>query len=352
MTTDNHAKSFMAYSITQQQPLFNAQQIVQLIQGCDDEWLFSRARLATELEFDSQVFLRGIVEFSNNCRNNCHYCGLRTANRKVDRYRLTPEEILTATEQIAAQGMGTVVLQSGDDFQYKAATIAELIREIKHRYKLAITLSLGDRKHEELKLWRDAGADRYLLKLETFDRTLFDSCRPNADFDDRLARIKYIQSLGYQTGSGVITDLPGMTDEILASDILALSQMKLDMLACGPFVAHQQTPFGQYSNGSVLKSHRVSAILRLMNPGANIPATSSLDALESGARELGLQRGCNVIMPSFTPSQVFSNYNIYPGKNISLNSVNDRLADLYNRIKLHGFTPSSARGDTRRNQYV
>ncbi|BDM65374.1 [FeFe] hydrogenase H-cluster radical SAM maturase HydE [Shewanella sp. NFH-SH190041] len=332
--------------------LFSHSQILALLQGEDDDWLFSRAQLATELEFNQQVYLRGIVEFSNHCRNNCHYCGLRSANRNVERYRLTPEEILRAVDDIAALGMGTVVLQSGDDFHYRPGTVAAIIQEIKRRHGLAITLSLGDRKHEELKLWREAGADRYLLKMETFDRALFQQCRPGADYDERLARLAYIQSLGYQTGSGVITDLPGMTDGILASDLLTLTNMGLDMIACGPFVAHSETPFADYANGDVLKSQRVSAILRLMNPGANIPATSSLDALVPGSREQALLRGCNVIMPSFTPQRVYARYNIYPGKNAAIAAAHERVGQLCHQIKLHGLVPSHARGDSKRNKYV
>lgn len=334
------------------QHYFSEQQILELLEGRDDNWLFAAAAEVNQQTFTNQVYLRGIVEFSNYCRNNCHYCGLRAANREVQRYRLTLEQILAAVDLIAATGMGTVVLQSGDDFTYKADTIAELVREIKSRHKLAITLSLGDRHHDELSLWRDAGADRYLLKMETFDHELFAASRPNADYDERLARLEHIQKLGYQTGSGVITDLPGMTNEILARDLVILTQMQLDMLACGPFVAHNQTPLHSSPNGDVRKSHRVSAILRLMNPNANIPATSSLDALEPGARLQGLMRGCNVVMPSFTPQQVYASYNIYPGKNSASDTIQVRLDALKQQLSDLGLVASNARGDAMRNPYV
>ncbi|MGL4712153.1 MAG: [FeFe] hydrogenase H-cluster radical SAM maturase HydE [Shewanella sp.] len=333
-------------------PQFDHQTILALLKGQDDPWLFHHAQFATQLTFNNQVYLRGIVEFSNHCRNDCHYCGLRSANRLVSRYRLSAEDILTAVDHIAELGLATVVLQSGDDFHYRADTISQLIVEIKQRHNMAITLSLGDRKLTELKQWREAGADRYLLKMETFDRSLFARCRPKADFDERLARLEYLKALGFQTGSGIITNLPGMTDDILANDILTLSQLQLDMLACGPFVAHAQTPFAHYPNGDILTSHRVSAILRLMNPGANIPATSSLDALNKGAREQALNRGCNVIMPSFTPSDVYASYNIYPGKNCATHNSQDRLAQLCQHIHEHGLIPSFTRGDSKRNTYV
>lgn len=331
---------------------FSYAEILSLLQGQDDEWLFSRAQLATELQFNQQVYLRGIVEFSNHCRNHCYYCGLRTENRQVTRYRLSNEEILHAVDSIAELGLGTVVLQSGDDFNYSGNRISALITEIKRHHNLAITLSLGDRKHQELEKWREAGADRYLLKMETFDRALFARCRPKANFDERIARLNYLKSLGYQTGSGIIVDLPGMTDAILASDIQHLSELQLDMLACGPFIAHQQTPFATSVNGSALKSHRVSAILRLMNPGANIPATSSLDALEKGAREQALKRGCNVIMPSFTPTKVCGDYSIYPGKNQQQHPAAERLSQVCLQIQRHGLIPSFSRGDSKRTQYV
>ncbi|MGI2261143.1 [FeFe] hydrogenase H-cluster radical SAM maturase HydE [Shewanella sp. GXUN23E] len=332
--------------------VFTHEQLLELLAGSDDDWLFTEAANIATGQFSSEVYLRGIVEFSNYCRNNCHYCGLRAANRQVERYRLTPEQILKAVDLIAAMGMGTVVLQSGDDFTYRADTIAAIIREIKSRHDMAITLSLGDRQLDELTLWREAGADRYLLKMETFDRTLFAACRPDADFDERMARLKHLQQLGYQTGSGVITDLPGMTDDILARDLLTLTSMELDMLACGPFVAHAQTPFADRPNGDVQRSHRVSALLRLMNPDANIPATSSLDALRPGARIEALGRGCNVVMPSFTPQEVYASYNIYPGKNAAAGGIQDRLATLSQQLFHQGLVPSQARGDARRNPYV
>ncbi|MDR8523146.1 [FeFe] hydrogenase H-cluster radical SAM maturase HydE [Shewanella fidelis] len=331
---------------------FSQQQIIEFLSGKHDEWLFDQAKYVTQQVFNNQVYIRGIVEFSNHCRNNCHYCGLRSGNRQVSRYRLTDVEILDAVSDIAQLGIGTVVLQSGDDWQYSAEKIAKLIEKIKQDFDIAITLSLGDRKHHELKLWRAAGADRYLLKMESFNQSLFNQCRPHSDFNERLARLKYIQSLGYQTGSGVITDLPGMTDEILAADIITLSNMALDMLACGPFIAHPQTPFAQHANGDVLRSHRVSAILRLMNPGANIPATSSLAVLQPNARELALMRGCNVIMPSFTPAGVYHNYNIYPGKNAATKQVTQRVASIFEQIQHHGLQPNLSRGDSKRNHYV
>lgn len=331
---------------------FDLATLIALLQGQEDDWLFHEAKQATELSFNGQVYLRGIVEFSNHCRNDCHYCGLRSANRAVKRYRLSFDEILHAVDTIAKLGLGTVVLQSGDDFHYRAETISRLIGEIKQRHDMAITLSLGDRKLTELKQWRDAGADRYLLKMETFDRKLFARCRPKADFDERLARLEYLQALGFQTGSGIITHLPGMTDEILARDLQILSRMQLDMLACGPFIAHSQTPFADQPNGSILTSHRVSAILRLMNPGANIPATSSLDALSQGARELALKRGCNVIMPSFTPEAVYANYSIYPGKNTANHHGQQRLTQLCQQLHAHGLTPTFSRGDAKRNHHV
>ncbi|WP_247663461.1 [FeFe] hydrogenase H-cluster radical SAM maturase HydE [Shewanella sp. MMG014] len=332
-------------------PLDKAQ-ILSLLNGDADPWLFDSANQLTEQQFGTDVYLRGIVEFSNYCVNKCAYCGLRSANRDVHRYRLNTEQILAAVDHIASLGMGSVVLQSGDDYTYRADTIAEVIRAIRAKHDLAITLSLGDRQLDELTLWREAGADRYLLKMETFNRVLFNQHRHNANYDERIERIKHLQAVGYQTGSGIIVGLPGMNLDILADDILALYALKLDMIACGPYVTHPQTPMADQANGDVKLSLRVSAILRLMNPGTNIPATSSLDALEAGARERALNCGCNVVMPSFTPLQVSNQYAIYPGKNQSQIEVEARLNGLKQAFSLHNRQPSSARGDAKRGQYV
>ncbi len=334
------------------QLMFTKTEILTLLQGCDDDNLFKQAHAATLEQFSGQVFMRGIIEFSNQCRNDCHYCGLRTSNREVNRYRLNHQQILSAAESAQQQGMGTIVLQSGDDFRFRVQDIEQLIIEIKQQFNLAITLSLGDRSLAELNCWRAAGADRYLLKMETFNQALFHQCRPKKQFDQRLAKIKQLQDLGYQTGSGIIVNLPGMSLDMLADDIISLSQLQLDMLACGPFVAHPQTPYADEPNGNVLLSHRVSAILRLLNPGANIPATSALDALQQGAREQALLRGANVVMPSFTPEQIFADYNIYPGKNTSTAKLADRVSTIKSAISAIGLSPSSTRGDACRKNYV
>ncbi|MBY6185670.1 [FeFe] hydrogenase H-cluster radical SAM maturase HydE [Marinobacter hydrocarbonoclasticus] len=330
----------------------NAQGVLSLLKGEDDAWLFAEAARVTRAVFGDEVYLRAVVEFSNQCRHNCHYCGLRTANRDVQRYRIDADAMIAAAERARRLGLGSVVLQSGDDYRYSAATISGVIRAIKAAGDTAVTLSLGDRQPEELLAWREAGADRYLLKVETFNRTLFERLRPGADFDERIERLHRLKSLGYQTGSGVITDLPGMTDAMLAEDLVRLTELQLDMLACGPFVSHPQTPLADAANGSVLKSHRVSALLRLMNPGANIPATSSLDAIQPGARAEALGRGCNVVMPSFTPDDVFEQYGIYPGKNSSTLTLQARLDAVHKSILATGRKPSASRGDSLRTQYV
>ncbi|GAA4878769.1 [FeFe] hydrogenase H-cluster radical SAM maturase HydE [Ferrimonas pelagia] len=333
-------------------PPLSLDRIQAYLGGEDDERLFAAANAATLAQFGDTVFLRGIIEFSNHCRNNCHYCGLRSGNREVLRYRLEPDHILACAQTIADAGIGTVVLQSGDDWRYRADTIAELITTIKARHDVAITLSLGDRKPEELRLWREAGADRYLLKMETFDRELFAQVRPDSDFQQRLDNLQCLKALGYQVGCGVITGLPGMTDAILAQDLLTLTELELDMLACGPYVMHPQTPMAGLPDGDVLQSLRVTALLRLMNPGALIPATSALNALLPSARDRALQCGANVVMPSFTPQPVFASYQIYPGKNDTEALIDQRLTHLTEELSAIARRPGHCRGDTRRSHHV
>ncbi|PIS27917.1 MAG: [FeFe] hydrogenase H-cluster radical SAM maturase HydE [Candidatus Marinimicrobia bacterium CG08_land_8_20_14_0_20_45_22] len=283
--------------------------------GENDGRLFSQSDEIRRKVFGDDVFIRGIVEFSNHCKQNCSYCGLRAPNKEITRYRLTREEILHCVKIGKEQGIQTIVLQSGEDPYFSDDWIAELISEIKLKYSIAITLSLGERNFKTYKLWKDAGADRYLLRIETFDREVYENARKGHRWNDRLKCVQMLHELGFETGSGFMVGLPGETVDSLANSILELTKLNLDMIGIGPFVAHPETPFKNQQNGNVLFSLRTLAIIRILNPLANIPSTSALESAQKGARLTGLKVGANVIMPSLTPERVKALYNIYPGKN-------------------------------------
>ncbi len=322
-------------------------EIKEFLKGKDDSALFSEGERIREEVFGKEIYLRGIVEFSNVCREKCLYCGLRCYNRELERYRLSYEEILDAVKLVKKSKLGTVVLQSGNDPYYTAEIVEKIIKEIKRRYgnSLAITLSLGERTPDELKRWKEAGADRYLLKVETFDEKLYERMRPGRKLKERLMLIEILMKLGYEVGSGLIIDLPGMNDDILASDVLELSLLGLHMIASGPFIPHNRTPLYEYPKGDVKKSLRVIALLRILNKFSNIPSTSAMASVEEDARIKGLVVGANVIMPSVTPLRVRKLYNIYPGKNESDSSTLEDVNKIKNLISSAGFIPSEAVGE-------
>ena len=327
-------------------------EVAQLLAGADDPGLFSAAAALTRENFGSDVYLRGVVEFSNHCRNNCRYCGLRAANGNVHRYRMSVDDVLACAGLARELSIGTIVVQSGDDFSYSREDIGRIVAGAKADSDVAVTLSLGDRPEDELTYWRDCGADRYLLKIETFDEALYARCRPGLTVADRLDRLEALRRAGYEVGSGVITDLPGMTPEILAKDLLRLADLDLDMLAVGPFVPHPDTPFGSQAPGSILTAFRAMAILRLLAPLANIPSTSALNALRDGAREQGLTVGANVLMPSLTPETVSADYAIYPGKNAFRADARARVEAARTAVRRLGLTPSTAVGGSKRRHHV
>ena len=320
-----------------------------------DTSLFTAAAATTRALFNETVYQRGVIEFSSYCRKNCHYCGLRNANSALKRYRMTFDEIMQAVDNAAALGMGTIVLQAGEDDEVNPHFVYTVVRAIKEKYPLAVTLSLGDHPDDVYRLWKDSGADRYLLKIETTDANLHSLYRPGQIVYDRLNRIETLMRLGYETGSGIITGLPGMTPETLTDDLLLLNSMGLDMLACGPFIPHPQTPLCSAPEGTLIDSLRVTAILRLCNPAINIPATSALDSLTTSARKgdriLALNAGANVIMPSITPDTVRSGYSIYPGKNDPSASQHAAVKDLQHRVQQAGFTLSSQVGSSMRRTF-
>ncbi len=274
------------------------------------------------------VHLRGLVEISNHCGRQCAYCGLHAANRSLPRYRMGPDEILRAAHQAAALGYGTVVLQAGEDYGLVAGSIAEIVRRLKAETPLAVTLSLGERSEAELALWRQAGADRYLLRFETSDRELFNVIHPGRRGRpcDRIPLLRHLKELGYETGSGIMVGLPGQTYESVARDLCLFRELDLDMIGIGPYIPHPDTPLGSGRlrpkgvNGEQVPAtealvYKAVALARLVRPDANIPSTSALATINKAhGRELGLQRGANVLMPNLTPLKYRRLYQIYPAK--------------------------------------
>lgn len=267
------------------------------------------------------VHLRGLIEISNHCVRQCAYCGLRAGNASLTRYRMDAEEILKAAHQAVRFGYGTVVLQSGEDYGVVTGWMAAVVRRIKAETPLAVTLSLGERPERDLAAWREAGADRYLLRFETSDRALYDSLHPalGGRPSDRIAILRQLRRLGYETGGGVMVGLPGQTYESLAGDIALFQALDLDMIGIGPFIPHPATPLGGAAGGPVPASesmvYKVMALARILCPEANIPSTTALATINTrSGRELGLQRGANVIMPNLTPARYRRLYEIYPDK--------------------------------------
>jgi biotin synthase len=318
--------------------------ILSALTGTNDDVLFARADDIRKQAFGNQVYIRAIVEFSNVCDKHCRYCGLRADNRHLRRYRMRAYHILETVSAAVAERAGTVVLQSGDDTSYSMEFIGELVRRIKADHDVAVTLSVGDRHLDEYAYWRKCGADRCLLKLETTDPGRYKHLRQGEDFKARLHRVEELRRQGYEVGSGVMAGLPGTTPLDALRDILFLTDLGLDMIAVGPFVPNPDTPMAGTAPGSVDLSMRMTALLRILNPGSNIPATSALDALRPGSRTLALTRGCNVLMPSMTPAPLRGDYTIYPGKNAGDVEEGVSLASARQAIRATGFEPSTAKG--------
>ncbi|MHB0938186.1 MAG: [FeFe] hydrogenase H-cluster radical SAM maturase HydE [Armatimonadota bacterium] len=260
------------------------------------------------------VHLRGLIEFSNICRKDCAYCGLRRHNRDVERYRLDPDTIIETAKAAEKLGYRSVVLQSGEDLWFTAERMTEIIRDIKANTDLAITLSAGERDRETYRLWREAGADRYLLRIETTDPELFAALHPDDDLQERMQCLYTLRELDYQLGSGVMVGLPGQTAEHLARDVIWLHALGAEMIGVGPFIPHPNTPLQGETGGTVERTLRLVAVLRLVFPHVHLPATTAMGTLHPLGRERALQAGANVVMPNVTPTAQRAKYEIYPDK--------------------------------------
>lgn len=290
------------------------QEIVRLLNCGDyDQQLFIAADRVRSQFVGEQVHLRGLIEFSNVCVQNCHYCGLRKGNAKVKRYRLSPSIIVELANKAKSYGYKTVVLQSGESQAYTVEEIQCTVRKIK-ALGLAITLSLGEKSREEYQMYKEAGADRYLLRIETTDEKIYGELHPGMQFQNRLRCLRNLKELGYEVGTGCLVGLPNQTMESLADDILFFKYLDADMIGLGPFIPNGDTPLAQEAGGTFILSIKVMAITRLLLPQANIPATTAMETLNKEGRIIALQSGANVVMPNVTEGEYREMYKLYPGK--------------------------------------
>ena len=276
--------------------------------------LFAAADKVRKEQVGDEIFLRGIIEFSNYCERNCLYCGLRKSNSKLSRYRMVEDEIIATAQEVKKSRVPTVVLQSGEDSFYDTETVCRLIERICTETDLIITLSLGERSYDDFKAFQQAGANRYLLKHETASEELYNYLRPGCKWENRLQCLRWLKELGFETGTGNMVGLPGHTPEILADDLLVMKLLNADMLGIGPFIAHPGTPLAGIDNDDLDQVLRVIAAARLITRNTNIPATTALATLHPQGRLQALQAGANVVMPDFTPDIYKNRYDIYPGR--------------------------------------
>jgi biotin synthase len=295
-----------------------------------------------------EVHLRALIELSNYCRRNCMYCGLRLDHAGVRRYRLTPAEILALAHQAEDLGYRTVVLQSGEDLYYETEVMAGILRSIKAETDLAITLSLGERSDVTYAAWREAGADRYLLRIETTDPALFAAMHPDGDLERRMRCLGQLKALGYQLGTGVLVGLPGQTVVSTADDVIWMHELGAEMIGVGPFIPHPDTPLAGANGGTLDQALNLLATLRLVFPHAHLPATTALGALDPQGGEKGLEAGANVLMPNLTPEAQREAYLLYPGKpivDVTSATCRDRIAE---RVRAMGRTVATDHGHVRR----
>ena len=281
--------------------------------------LYAAADRVRQKYVGDQVELRGLIEFSNICKQNCLYCGLRRDNRQIPRYRLDGETIFEFGRRAAELGYKTLVMQSGEDEAFSPERLAPVLTELK-KLGVALTLSIGEKSREEYAALRAAGADRYLLRIETTDKALYEKLDPGMSWDNRVRCLRDLKELGYEVGTGSLVGLPGQTVESMARDVLFFQELDADMVGIGPFIPNPDTPLASADGGTFDLACRMMALTRLLLPDANIPATTAMETLQPDGRMLALQRGANVVMPNVTDTDYRKMYMLYPGK-ICLNDA-------------------------------
>lgn len=326
-------------------------ELLQLIESEQyNDALFSAADKKRREVYGDEVYIRGLIEFTNYCRNNCYYCGIRRDNKNVRRYRLNKDEILACCEEGYGLGFRTFVLQGGEDPHYTDSLLCDIISEIRKRFSdCAITLSLGEKSKDSYKAFFDAGANRYLLRHETADNSHYRMLHPDSMSAQNRKQCLYdLKAIGYQVGSGFMVGSPYQTAENLIEDLRFLQDLQPDMIGIGPYIKHEDTPFASFENGSLSLTLRLIAILRLMFPYALIPATTALGTIHSQGRELGLKAGANVVMPNLSPVNVRKLYELYDNKICTGEEAAQCRGCLERRVKSVGYNIVTSIGNVKK----
>lgn len=315
-----------------------------------DAALMKAADEVRRAHYGDRVYLRGLIEISSYCKNNCLYCGLRAGNRNAERYRLSEEQILSCCEEGYELGYRTFVLQGGEDPYFTDEMICEIVRQIKKRYPdCAVTLSLGEKPRESYEKYHEAGADRYLLRHETADAEHYAKLHPgDMSLENRKRCLYDLKEIGFQVGSGFMVGSPYQTTENLIADLRFLQRLQPDMIGIGPYITHKDTPFKDQQGGSLELSLRMLSILRLMFPYALLPSTTALGTIDPMGRELGLKAGGNVVMPNLSPTDVRKKYAIYDNKICTGEESAQCRRCLEMRIESAGYRAVTDRGDVKR----
>ncbi|MDZ5254646.1 [FeFe] hydrogenase H-cluster radical SAM maturase HydE [Clostridium sp. LIBA-8841] len=278
-----------------------------------NEELFKAADEVRKKYLGDEVHLRGLIEFTNICKRNCMYCGLRRDNKNLNRYRLSHEEIIDFAKKAVGYGYKTLVLQGGEDDYFTVERLIPIVKDLK-ALGVALTLSIGERPFKEYKMLKEAGADRFLLRIETTDKKLYEELDPGMSHENRIQCLKNLRELGYEVGSGCLIGLPGQTIESIADDILFFKELDVDMNGIGPFIPNEDTPLKDSEGGTFEMALKVTALVRLLLPDINIPATTAIESLNKQGRVIALQSGANVVMPNVTEGEYRKLYALYPGK--------------------------------------
>ncbi|MBT9177232.1 MAG: (FeFe) hydrogenase maturase subunit HydE [Firmicutes bacterium] len=319
-------------------------ELLSITSDIDLDLLWQAADHVRRQEVGEDIWLRGLLEFSNICTCNCLYCGLRRDNTGLPRYRLTEEQILEAVHRLSRLGIGTVVLQSGEDPYFTEERLIALLHAIRNTCDIAITLSIGYRPKSELAAFKRAGAHRFLIRHEIANPDLYRVFHPDSTLADRVEQLKDLRALGYEVGSGCLVGLPGQTVADLADDIALARELEVDMFGVGPFIPHPDTPLGEATPGSTLMTYKMIAVARLVLRDVHIPVTTALSTLEEDGREKGWMRGANIVMPNATPAPYRAQYELYKNKRCIDDTLEHCRGCLGRRVKSVGRVIGQGRG--------